>query len=903
MVKKLKRAFTITELVIVIAVIAILAAVLIPTFTSLIQKANQSNDTSNVKNMNTLLAAAEATDGKPDTMFEAIEVIKEGGYDLEKLTPTGEGYDIVWDQDANRLFMIGDDGKLIGEGEANEITEHLWTVISEAPAQDGAYSVYLLDGFVGPITHSAGVDVGSNADIDVTISMESNAQKDIIVRTNGGNLIVNAGISDVGHYGAAQTAAVQSVGENSYHEYGTVGALTLNKGRAVLEQSVANVTVEPAAGQNAKLEVGQNAEVAQLTVNATAGNVQLKNSGTIKNFNTTDENLTVEGNAPESTATYTPVTFTTTAVEGGLEISGVEGEVPASIVIPAYIDGTPVVSIGFKALANTENLESVVISEGITLIDKGAFLSSGLQDIKLPDSLKEIVDSAFKSCENLESVELPSGFEVLGAFAFSSCTSLKNISLPESLQTIGNGAFQETSLTRIAIPSSVKVLNSDLLKNCKDLQSVTLNEGLESIYGSVFRGCTSLTDIEIPDSVKYVGIRILNGVEIPSGFTFEGCTSLETVKIGDGVSDLTAMSLFSGCTSLQSLTLGKSVQSISSASFTGCDNLAEIIIDKENPYLSSKGNCFVQKETNTIIWGFKNTDIAASGATSIGDSAFYECAGLTEITIPASIREIGEEAFYGCENLRLLVLECNTIGGEKNSSIGAKAFYGCTALEEIRVGQYVSQVEFEYNSEESSYTSYFGNTPALQKLTVDERNEFLYAEGNCIIEKATKTLVLGCKTSVIPADVVKIGSYAFYGKGLTSLNIPESVTAIGIYAFAGGNTITTLRIPETVRNIDMYAFENCGIETLVFDPTVSFGIFTFSGNEFKTIYCLGTQEEWNALCNLLMTTDTLVGNRNLAESAENIYYYSATPPEAGTEGNYWHYDADGITPVLWGTQA
>lgn len=148
-------------------------------------------------------------------------------------------------------------------------------------------------------------------DIDVTISMESDADKDIAVRTDGGNLIVNAGNSDVAHYGAAKTAAVQSVGENSYHEYGTVEALTLNKGRAVLEQSVASVTVEPAAGQSAKLEIGQNAEVAQLIVNASADSVQLKNNGTIKSLNTTDETLTVEGNAPESTAAYTPVRLMT----------------------------------------------------------------------------------------------------------------------------------------------------------------------------------------------------------------------------------------------------------------------------------------------------------------------------------------------------------------------------------------------------------------------------------------------------------------------------------------------------------------------------------------------------------------------------------------------------------------
>ena len=49
MAKRLKRAFTIVELVIVIAVIAILAAVLIPTFTTLIDKANESNDIALVK--------------------------------------------------------------------------------------------------------------------------------------------------------------------------------------------------------------------------------------------------------------------------------------------------------------------------------------------------------------------------------------------------------------------------------------------------------------------------------------------------------------------------------------------------------------------------------------------------------------------------------------------------------------------------------------------------------------------------------------------------------------------------------------------------------------------------------------------------------------------------------------
>ena len=75
MVKKLKKAFTITELVIVIAVVAILAAVLIPTFSNVVRRANQSADTQNVKSMNETLSAAELLEERPTTMSEVISIV------------------------------------------------------------------------------------------------------------------------------------------------------------------------------------------------------------------------------------------------------------------------------------------------------------------------------------------------------------------------------------------------------------------------------------------------------------------------------------------------------------------------------------------------------------------------------------------------------------------------------------------------------------------------------------------------------------------------------------------------------------------------------------------------------------------------------------------------------------
>ena len=105
MVKKLKRAFTITELVIVIAVIAILAAVLIPTFTSLIDKANQSSDQSAVRNMNLALQNAEV-DGELETLSEALAILEDAGMNAKNYSTLAKNTAFVWVRSINRVLYI-----------------------------------------------------------------------------------------------------------------------------------------------------------------------------------------------------------------------------------------------------------------------------------------------------------------------------------------------------------------------------------------------------------------------------------------------------------------------------------------------------------------------------------------------------------------------------------------------------------------------------------------------------------------------------------------------------------------------------------------------------------------------------------------------------------------------------
>ena len=103
-----KKGFTIVELVIVIAVIAILAAVLIPTFSNLIKKANISNDTAIAKNLNTAAISAQA-----DTFAQAIEAAKEAGYLVGHLNAKADNIFFVWDDSTNQFLLYDLDAKKV----------------------------------------------------------------------------------------------------------------------------------------------------------------------------------------------------------------------------------------------------------------------------------------------------------------------------------------------------------------------------------------------------------------------------------------------------------------------------------------------------------------------------------------------------------------------------------------------------------------------------------------------------------------------------------------------------------------------------------------------------------------------------------------------------------------------
>ena len=154
--------------------------------------------------------------------------------------------------------------------------------------------------------------------------------------------------------------------------------------------------------------------------------------------------------------------------------------------------------------------------------------------------------------------------------------------------------------------------------------------------------------------------------------------------------------------------------------------------------------------------------------TRVGKWAFSWRSGLTSVTIPETVTSIGQQAFNftGLTSLPL-----------PNSVTSLESFIiqGCNAISSIIIPASLTSIA----------EGAFIDCPAVASITVDVGNPVYESPDNCnaIIEKASHTLIAGCKNTTIPNSVTSIGGHAFCESGLTSISIPASVVNIGGRAF------------------------------------------------------------------------------------------------------------------------
>ena len=234
MKKKIKKAFTLVELLVVIAILAILATVSIVGYNSFTKKAKVSNDTVLVKQMNDILFANKQTDDANPTMSKALEDVFDGGYDLTKLTPTTTDYNIMWDRAKDQMVLADENLGIVypDSSKVSENHEDLFVVVKTAKELENrtnaGYSVYLHDDFAGTeITDlKSGIDTGKVTTLK-NITVNAKNKEFVLINTGTGDLTIDAEGSHVEHYGLANEVNVNNVSEKTYVEHGVVGKMTV----------------------------------------------------------------------------------------------------------------------------------------------------------------------------------------------------------------------------------------------------------------------------------------------------------------------------------------------------------------------------------------------------------------------------------------------------------------------------------------------------------------------------------------------------------------------------------------------------------------------------------------------------------------------------------------------------
>ena len=251
------------------------------------------------------------------------------------------------------------------------------------------------------------------------------------------------------------------------------------------------------------------------------------------------------------------------------------------------------------------------------------------------------------------------------------------------------------------------------------------------------------------------------------------------------------------------------------------------------------GTCYLHRTSTSADTTVTIPSLSPDGETviCIDDEVFLGRSDITSITMPDTVINIGEGSFSGCSGITNINIP------DAVTSISAYAFSVCTSLESITLPEGLTQLgyyAFSYCPEITSINIgagviYFGNyafsfCPKLESISVDSANTTYHSDTNCVIKTESKTLLLGCKSSVIPSDgsVTVIGEGAFAGcSELTSIAIPDGITSIGENAFFDCRELQSITVPSSVTSIGIGAFSDC--------PSLA------------KIYYDGSTEEWDSI--------------------------------------------------------
>ena len=536
--------------------------------------------------------------------------------------------------------------------------------------------------------------------------------------------------------------------------------------------------------------------------------------------------------------------------------------------IQSIIIGEGITSIGSSAFYDCIGLTEIEIPNSVTEIGNSAFYSCiGLTKITMPGTAS-IAEYAFNNVTNIEEAILTGegampNYQLYSSIQpnyyqytpwYQSRDTIQTITIEEGITRIGENAFRGCKgLTEVTIPSSVTSIEYSAFYNCTGLTDIYINNIEPNIsFGSSWCGNT-YAYLHFNQHTHKIFKNIEKGFkidDIDGNLIDEDITCGNTYKFriidknnNEIVTDKTVMVKSQGqFTNSEEITeeiypnnedgiytidninrdkniiVGNAPENGLQHSYTDLNgitwNYSYINGKAYNVYYESgelgeiveipsqldeypvKSISNFNETSSNIFAKYNHGDstvikkvILPDTLEEIGRCAFANCTGLTEIEIPSSVTSIGEDAFANCTGLTEVTIP-NSV-----TSIGWNAFSSCTGLISVTIPNSVTSIGW--------YA--FNRCTGLTSIEVSQDNQYYSGEDGILYNKE-KTELIQCpagKTGIIeiPNSVTSIGGYAFYNStGLTEVTIPNSVTSIGGYAFYNSTGLTSIEVSQDNTN-------------------------------------------------------------------------------------------------------
>ena len=473
-----------------------------------------------------------------------------------------------------------------------------------------------------------------------------------------------------------------------------------------------------------------------------------------------------------------------------------------------------------------------------------------VKDLVIPNTVTRITSYAFLGCSSFTSVTIPSSVTSIGYGAFGLCDNIQSVHISDLAKwceiNFVDPYFDDWYGHGFSVLYSNPLrVAHHLYINGEEIKNLIIPNTVTKINDYAFEGASSITSVTIPNSVKYLGDKSLSC----SGLT-EINSKIQDVSTVDTWDESYGRTkdVFESVpktTCVLKVPAGTANSYRQTAPWSDFTNIVEVADELDDEFIVN-GIAYKKNDNGNTVSVISNivnnvnypnltvANIPASitvngttyAVTSIGNKAFYQCSGLTSVTIPNSVTSIGGVAFYGCSGLtRVNISDIAKWCNIDFETLDANPLFYAHNL-------YLNSEEVKSLSIPSSVTTIGNNTffgcSGLTSVTI----------GNSVTSIGDQAFAgcIGLTSLTIGDSVTSIGFGAFFGcSKLTSLIIGNSVTSIGFSAFYGCSKLASVTIPNSVTSIDECAFEGCSGLTEIRSKITDVSNVTMGSNVYRNV--------------------------------------------------------------------